>query len=224
MASPIDPITGLPMVGVADVVSQIPLGVQVVPWDDTKAVDRPQGGPAYPNDIINTFAWVTGENVSQPGTIHAGTMTPDRRLRVDTGGGGGAGPITVTQQNAGSTIDGGYNDMAFGVVTYPDLIYTLSASVKYQTTPPTNVMSDFQVYIRCDQSPFTEFDLIALSIASYGAGAGFWGDSGALSFPGGLNPWSALPPSATFSAGVFRQGDTSAMVDGLVCVGSGPPG
>lgn len=108
MGSPIDPVTGLPMVGVTDVVSQIPLGVQVVPWDDIKAVDRPQGGPSYPNDIINTFAWVTGENIDQPGTLHDATMTADRRLRVDTGASGGSSPINAQTYDwqTGTTVGG----------------------------------------------------------------------------------------------------------------------
>lgn len=168
MGSPIDPVTGLPMVGVPDVVSQIPLGVQVVPWDDIKAVDRPQGGPAYPNDIIDTFAWVTGEDISRPGTVHAGTMTSDRRLRVDTGASGGSSPINAQAYdwNTGTTVGGGFGFVCTGPPIGKKL-YWISVGVAMDPGSLNGVHGSTgtcQIYIPTDNSfgqlPILTFPLI----------------------------------------------------------------
>lgn len=120
------------MLSVPDVISQIPLGVQVVPWDDLKATDRPMQGPAYPNDMINTLAYVSGESVTQPGSMHAATMTEDRRLRVDTGSSGGGGVSPAVMNETIVTVEPFTNGPSYnitGIVLPGSTLYGYSVSV-----------------------------------------------------------------------------------------------
>lgn len=115
----IDPVTGLPVVGVPDIVDQIPLGVEPRPWNDLKATDRPPHAPLYPDDMLNTLAVGVGMQGDQG---RAFTMSDDNgilSLNVhqtnQSGGGGGPAQVVTIQSNNG--WGGGATSVAGGPIT-----------------------------------------------------------------------------------------------------------
>lgn len=209
MGSPIDPVTGLPMVGVPDVVSQIPLGVQVVPWDDILATDRPQGGPSYPNDIIDTFAWITGENIEQPGTVHAATMTGQRRLRVEatiSGGSGGGGSQPTTWDQATGVNIGGSNSIANHLLTYPQKIYSISAGLVAEDNPPTAFSSITLAHGVMNNTGDVAILLTLTMAYDPATGGGELSCSDSIYFgPDGLSPWGSDTTPRTLNWGYVNR-------------------
>lgn len=98
----IDPVTGLPVVGIPDIVDQIPLGVEPRPWADLKATDRPPHAPLYPDDMLNTLAVGVGMQ-GDAGRTHTmsngkdsfGNTVPALNVYTTNSSGGGGGVAAV---------------------------------------------------------------------------------------------------------------------------------
>ena len=107
MGTGIDPLTGLPMVGMADLgyLDQIPFDAQVMPWKDYNATGRPGRGPAYPDDILPTNAVVNGQDQTNPLTPQTVYTDGNHNLRVAlVGAGAGLGPYKISESDG----DGGF--------------------------------------------------------------------------------------------------------------------
>ena len=86
MPTVIDPVSGLPILTsyLPDEIDQIPFNVQVFPWDDYHAADRPARGAAYPDDILPTSANVAGQDSRNPIYIQTVYTDGNHRLLVAT--------------------------------------------------------------------------------------------------------------------------------------------
>lgn len=80
MVQSLDSVTGLPVIGPADIVEQILLGQQVFPFADLSATQRPVRQPYYGDDVIPTSSLVVGQD--KTGAPRAGRMDTARNLYV----------------------------------------------------------------------------------------------------------------------------------------------
>lgn len=99
----IDPITGLPLLNPQDVIQQIPLGVQIFPYEDFEATARPTRGAMAQDDILPTSAFVAAQH---PVTGNAQTVGTDGNHAmlvkdVNAGGGGNSVPVALLTDGLG---------------------------------------------------------------------------------------------------------------------------
>ena len=205
----IDPITGLPILDTSGIVEQIPLGNQIVDYSGWNASAQPTRGPLYPDDVIPTFANVSGQH---PGTSNAQSIQSDgnHALKVsvvNAASGGVSAPVIFVATNQGYqttvlntlTPTTTWNQSDYKTMLgYHVSVWWMSAGGG--TGPPGWLTFRIHGNGGGGQQNFVSFPAIDQAVVmnnpvSMTAGA---------MFPGGMNLNTLFPGSTTFSYELFN--------------------
>lgn len=184
----IDPVTGLPVLNPADVIQQIPLGVQIFPYDDLEATARPTRGPLYGDDILPVSSLTAGQHPSTGSAQTVGTDGNHRLLVSGEGGGGGPTPAQY-RTNSGqvvATLCAANDSVGLDDVSAATYIYGVTwwATIDPAATPFTGSVH-YTLYLapQADISQHVFCGFGGWSVGSSGVTSDLLADSKTILFP-----------------------------------------
>lgn len=200
----IDPTTGLPLLE-DTMVEQIPLGTQVMPWDDLKPTQLPGRAPYYPDDVLPTISKLAAENSKMTDKVQTAQTDGKHAILVSvvnqSASSGGFPPDAVPAYKNGNSVGG----VGFSPILTCDSIDSLYYVSFYVGVYPPNLlgaMQEWAIYLIYESQAHGIEMLIA---------GGYFDDqpnspnsyNGSILFPGGLGN---LDKGSSFEVNAYHGG------------------